>query len=154
MALFNASVLREGNKPHPVDIRLGHIVEKGKELPVILTLNMSKKLMKVFGEADDLYHASPRLPVLSRKEIKRRKKRGIQSEAKLVTDHVAFCKMILEAGYLNSQNIVDDPSLEAVIMAIEQEPGFAENLAMSLNYYFKGQDKFTFIGEEEETEKN
>ena len=153
MALFNATALREGSKPHPVDIRLGHIVEKGKELPVILTLNMSNKLMKVFVEADDLYHASPRLPVLSRREIKRRKRKNIQSEAKLVSDHVAFCKAILEAGYLNSQNIVDDPSLEAIIMAIEQEPGFAENLAMSLNYYFKGQDKFAFIGEEE-TEKN
>lgn len=151
MALFKAAALKEGNKAHPVDIRLGHIEEDGKKLPAILTLNMSKKLMEVYQEADDLYHASPRLPVLSRKEAKKRK----NVEARMVTNHIAFCRMILEAGYVDSQNLIDKPSKELILLAVEQEPGFAEQLSHSLYYFFSGEGRFQFeTGEEEDSKKN
>jgi hypothetical protein len=149
MALFKAAALKDGNKPHPVDIRLGHIEEDGKELPVILTLNMSKRLMEVYQEADDLYHASPRLPVLSRKEARKQKK----VEARMVTNHIEFCKMILGAGYADSQNLIDKPSKELILLAVEQEPGFAEQLSHSLYYYFSGEGKFQFETDEEAEKK-
>lgn len=153
MALFQAAALLSGKNAHPVDIKLGTTTEDGVEVPVILTLNMCNELRRAYAEAEELYHASTRIPVLSRKEIKRRKKRGQQTEAKITNNFQAYCHTILEAGYVSSQNIIDDPSKENMLLAIDQEPGFAAQLALSLNYYFSGEDRFDFM-EVEGVEKN
>lgn len=151
MALFKAAILQEGKKAHPVEIKLGTTNENGEKVPVILTLNMSEALMDVYKEAEEEYHASTRIPVLSQKEIRRRKRKGLTTEAKIVNDFAAYCKAIIEAGYLNSQNIIDEPTKENMLLAIEQEPGFAKQLAQALNWYFQGNGKFDFM---EDDEKN
>ena len=153
MALIKAKTILEGNKPHPVDIQLGHIEENGKKLPVVLTLNMSDKLLRVYQEADDLYRASPRLPIMTSKQAKRMERKRRKIEGRVVNDYIAYCVMILEEGYANIENFFDNPSKEVLIAYVKQEPGFAEKLAQALNYYFQGEDRLQ-IQFLEDTEKN
>lgn len=138
MALFNTEEILD-TSPKPVEILLGHLeTAEGRE-PVTVTLRMTDRLREVFVEADDLYIQSPRYSI---------KDRG---EGRAVNNYPKFCEAILKEGYLESQNILSDPSKEAMIAVVHKELLFAAKLARKLREAFLSDER---LKEMEDDEKN
>lgn len=141
MALFKSAVLLE-DKPEPVTIKLGHIVEDDKKLLVTITVEMSDKLREVYRQVDDKYRFAPQYTFT---------KGSQKPTGKIVNDPVQFCHELLNAGYKDSENLVDIPSKKAVLAALRKEIGFAKTLANKFVDLFDNDELFQ---NEEDDEKN
>ena len=98
---------------------------------------MTDKLRSVFVEADDRYIASPRYSI----------KDG--QEGRAVNDYPKFCEAILQEGYLESQNILTEPSKEAMIAVVHRELLFAQRLTRKLRECFLNDERLQDMRDDE-----
>lgn len=141
MALFNAAVLLEDISEPKIIVCDFFRVPEGVEYPTV-TLEMSDKLREAYRQADAKYRFAPRYTFRKGSKV---------PIGELSNDPVQFCHEILNAGYKDSEGLIDKPSKKAILVLIKREIGFAKKLASKIVELFERDDLFQ---EEEETEKN
>jgi hypothetical protein len=141
MALFNVHDLL-GNEKKTEIIQCDFFsLPEGVDCPTI-TLEISDKVRETYRVADDKYRFG-----ISYKFKKGQKTPDID----VANDPVQFCHEILNAGYEDSEGLIDEPSKKAVLALLRREPTFARRLAAKLVEIFEHDDLYQ---EEEDDEKN
>jgi hypothetical protein len=137
MALFSAAAILADEKEERV-IELDFFdLPEGQDIPTI-TIEISNRTREAVRKAADRH---------SNVLIQYSKGRPV---GKLVNRPDEYCREVLDAAYLDSEGLVDNPSKEVILKLLKREPRLAKELASKLMETFEHSDLY----QDEEDEKN
>ena len=130
MAMFNAEAIlaRKSEKEHELTLEECFKIPEGEPVPSI-TIQVNAEIRKFERRIRNKYNTL---------ELEYR---GEGAKGRMINDPIKYCQEIIKRCYIDSQDLMDNPSKSLLLDIVEQKEDFAVDLASVFIAYFKGAEK-------------
>ena len=142
MAMFSAEAIlaRKREKEHELTLEECFEIPEGEPVPS-MTIQVNAEIRKFERRIRNKYNNI---------ELEYR---GEGARGKIVNDPINYCQALIKRCYIDSQDVMDNPSKALLLDIVEQKEDFAGALASVFVAYFKGAEQ-TQKEQDEIDEKN